>query len=106
MDTDLDTEFIDGGDVDLSFSSNYCIQDETVPWYGQVDFIIDGISSTAPTYSQTPHLYAHQFSGGPRPLDIHHMKAENGHGLSTVVDLTHAKPIILRQGMGEYNFDV
>ncbi len=59
-------------------------------------------SLTLLTYSLTPLLTC---LGGPRPLDIYHMKAENGHGLSTIVDLTSGKPIILRQGMGVHNFD-
>ena len=56
VDSDLDTEFLDDELLKTSFSDNYCIQDETIPWYNQVDFIIDGTHSlTHLTYSFT-HL--------------------------------------------------
>jgi len=107
VDSDLDTEFLDDELLKTSFSDNYCIQDETIPWYNQVDFIIDGTHSlTLLTHLLTYSLtYSLTCLGGPRPLDIYHMKAESGHGLSTIVDLTSGKPTILRKGMGVHNFD-
>jgi hypothetical protein len=59
VDSDLDTEFLDDELLKASYSDNYCIQDETIPWYNQVDFIIDGTHSLTLLTHVLTHLLTH-----------------------------------------------
>jgi len=58
VDNELETDYIVDDSIETSFTSDYCIQDETVSWYNQVDFIIDGILSLASLLYAPTHFFA------------------------------------------------